>query len=75
MSGTRISSLCGWIILIVIVGCSLSTQGNTIHVKVGGTGDGSSWINAYGDLQTALDDAEPILPVLMLEIHQVTTLT
>ena len=33
--------------------------GDNIYVKVGGTGDGSSWATAYGDLQIALDDADP----------------
>ena len=57
MSGTRISNLLGIALVVgLVVG---SAQGKTIHVKVGGTGDGSSWANAYGSLQDALNDAEP----------------
>jgi hypothetical protein len=48
------------IVVSLIVGLAVgSTQGKTIHVKVGGTGDGSSWSSAYGSLQDALDSAEP----------------
>jgi len=31
--------------------------GKVIYVSVGGSGDGSSWTDAYGSLQDALDDA------------------
>ncbi|UCG46991.1 MAG: right-handed parallel beta-helix repeat-containing protein [Phycisphaerales bacterium] len=50
-----------WIVIIAIVlsGLASNAQGKKIHVKAGATGDGSSWANAYGDLQAALDDAEP----------------
>ena len=41
--------------LVLIV--SSSARSKTIHVKESGTGDGSSWTNAYGLLQDALDDA------------------
>ncbi len=61
MSGTRISGLMGKITVLfalLSVGGSLAF-GDTIYVKVGGTGDGSSWATACGDLQTALDDADP----------------
>lgn len=46
------------LVAVVLIGSSAALS-KTIHVKVGGTGDGSSWSNAYGNLQTALDDAEP----------------
>lgn len=36
-----------------------SVTGDTIYVKAGSSGDGSSWANAYGDLQTGLVDADP----------------
>jgi hypothetical protein len=32
---------------------------DTIYVKEGGTGSGTSWDDAYGDLQDGLDDADP----------------
>jgi hypothetical protein len=32
---------------------------DTIYVKAGGTGSGTSWADAYGDLQDGLSDAEP----------------
>jgi len=34
-----------------------SAIGDTIFVKVGGSGSGTSWADAYGDLQEALEDA------------------
>lgn len=61
MSGTRISGLLGKIpvlLVLLLVGGSLAI-GDTIYVRVGGTGDGSSWVAAYGDLQTAIDDSGP----------------
>ena len=47
------------IVITLVVGLAVSAEGKTIHVKVGGTGDGSSWVHAYGSLQDALDNAEP----------------
>jgi len=43
---------------LLSIGAGVSV-GKTIHVKAGGAGDGSSWENAYGDLQSALDHADP----------------
>ena len=48
-----------WIVVVVVGLVVSSAQGKTIHVRVGGTGDGSSWGSAYGSLQAALDDTEP----------------
>ncbi len=61
MVNARNSNLLGKItVLVVLLLISAnSAVGKTIHVKVGGTGDGSSWLNAFGSLQAALDDAEP----------------
>jgi len=61
MFRARSSNLWGGIaILLVLLSIgSSATHAKTIHVKVGGTGDGSSWANAYGSLQPALDDADP----------------
>ena len=42
----------------VLTACS-TVWADTIYVKSGSSGDGSSWANAYGDLQDALDDADP----------------
>lgn len=47
------------VMLVLLLAGSGAVAGKTIHVKVGGTGDGSSWANAYGELQAALDDADP----------------
>jgi parallel beta-helix repeat protein len=48
------------VLFIVLMALAVdSAHGKTIHVKVGGTGNGSSWATAYGSLQDALDDAEP----------------
>ena len=49
----------GWICLLLSF---LLISGNlvcadTIYVKEGSSGTGSSWTDAYGDLQDALDDA------------------
>ena len=39
----------------LLLGLMYSTAaGNIIYVKEGGTGDGSTWSNAYSDLQAAL---------------------
>lgn len=36
----------------------LPEGGKVIYVREGGTGDGSSWANAMGNVQTAVDEAE-----------------
>ncbi|MBN2271487.1 MAG: hypothetical protein JXN61_12785 [Sedimentisphaerales bacterium] len=52
--------LTGLMVVALIIGLAVdSAESKTIHVKVGGTGDGSSWATAFGDLQSALDDADP----------------
>ena len=49
------------ITLILALICSMSlwaeSQHGTVFVKPGGTGDGSSWENALGDIQTAIGKA------------------
>ena len=47
------------VVALVVVLAIGSAESKTIHVKVGGTGDGSSWAAAFGDLQSALNDADP----------------
>ena len=44
------------IVSAVLAHCTIAA-GGTIYVKEGGAGDGTSWANAYGDLQDGLDDA------------------
>lgn len=52
--------LTGLTVVVLVVGLVVSSaESKTIHVKVGGTGDGSSWASAYWDLQDALNDADP----------------
>ena len=46
-------------IVISLVFVAAAAGGDVIYVKVGGTGDGSSWASAYGDLQDGLNDADP----------------
>jgi len=48
----------GLVVLVLVVGMAASSAlGGTIYVKEGGTGNGTSWADAYGDLQDAMDDA------------------
>ncbi len=48
------------ILLLFIVICSfLEIRGQIIYVKSGATGNGSSWEDAAGDLQKALDFSKP----------------
>ena len=50
----------GLIVVALAVGLVAGlAESKTIHVKMGGMGDGSSWASAYWDLQDALNDAEP----------------
>ncbi len=42
-----------WTCLLLTIPCSA----DIIYVKQGGTGTGTSWADAYGDLQDGLDDA------------------
>ncbi len=42
---------------VIIPATPADAQGNTIYVKSGSGGSGTSWSDAYGDLQSALDDA------------------
>lgn len=44
-----------WTCLFLTIPCNA----DIIYVKQGGTGSGTSWADAYGDLQDGLDDAEP----------------
>ena len=44
--------------VLVIMCLYLQSEGQTIFVKEGGTGSGSDWSDAYGDLQAALDQAK-----------------
>jgi hypothetical protein len=42
-------------LLVIAVSCmALTATAAPVYVKVGGTGNGSSWANAYGSLQSAL---------------------
>ncbi len=43
-------------IVVIVLFCSVCGFGQVHYVKVGGTGDGTSWENAYGGLQEALDN-------------------
>jgi len=46
------------VVLVLTVGMATSSAlAETIYVKEGGTGGGTSWADAYGDLQDALGDA------------------
>jgi hypothetical protein len=48
------------VLLLVICGCfELQAQSNTIYVKAGANGNGTSWVNAIGDLHHALKVARP----------------
>lgn len=49
--------LAAGILAAIIVLPSAQAQGSTIYVKAGSSGSGTSWADAYGDLQSALDDA------------------
>ena len=40
--------------LLLILGCTVSCLTQTVYVAPNGTGDGSSWASARGDLRTAL---------------------
>ncbi len=48
---------------ILLVACLVSTEtaaaASVIHVRPGGSGSGTSWIDAYGDLQAALTASLP----------------
>ena len=45
-------------VLVLLAGMAASSAGaETVYVKEGGTGGGTSWADAYGDLQDALDAA------------------
>jgi len=61
MGKMRTSKLWSGVItfLTVFVLVGSGAEGKTIHVKLGATGDGSSWASAYGSFQSGLDDAEP----------------
>jgi len=54
---SRISIILAAISFVLFM--SNATWSKTIHVKEGGAGDGSSWTNACGHLQDALDNAVP----------------
>ncbi len=45
------------LVLGLVLFLSISAEAKTIYVNSGSGGDGSSWANAYGDLQDGLDDA------------------
>lgn len=45
--------------LITCVGNSNGSESNTLYVKDGGSGNGSSWEEAFGSLQDALEKAGP----------------
>jgi len=47
----------GLVVVLAVGMAASSALAETIYVKAGGGGDGSSWANAYGDLQDGLDDA------------------
>lgn len=48
------------VLLLVICGCfELQAQSNIIYVKAGANGNGSSWVDAMGDLHLALKTARP----------------
>jgi len=61
MYRVRISNLLGKIagMLVLLLIVNSIAAGKTIHVKADGTGDGSSWAASYGNLRTALDNADP----------------
>ena len=48
-----------WLMLLLLLLAVNSASADTIYVKSGSNGDGSSWTNAYGHFQAALDDADP----------------
>ncbi|MCP4710593.1 MAG: hypothetical protein GY869_18370 [Planctomycetes bacterium] len=45
------------VIFCVVLGFSSMALGDTFYVRVGGSGSGTSWGDAYGELQDALDVA------------------
>jgi len=53
------SRLVAWLVVLVLSAgmAASSALAETIYVKEGGTGGGTSWADAYGDLQDGLDDA------------------
>lgn len=51
-----------FITLVLILACALTAQAQ-IFVRSGANGDGSSWQNAFGDLQSALHAARQAAPV------------
>ncbi len=61
----RHSSVLFCLAIILVLGALISitiilpadAQGGTIYVKAGSSGGGTSWADAYGDLQSALDAA------------------
>ncbi|MCK5174624.1 MAG: hypothetical protein KAR47_14620, partial [Planctomycetes bacterium] len=44
-------------LFIIMAAVSIAAAGDTIYVKQAGTGSGTSWADAYGNLQDALDAA------------------
>ncbi|MCK5174403.1 MAG: hypothetical protein KAR47_13495, partial [Planctomycetes bacterium] len=42
---------------IIIAATTTAAAENIIYVKQGATGNGTTWTNAYGNLQNALDTA------------------
>jgi len=58
MQRGRLGSIAWLVVLVLTVGMATSSAlAETIYVKEGGTGGGTSWADAYGDLQDALGDA------------------
>ncbi|MCQ2302074.1 MAG: right-handed parallel beta-helix repeat-containing protein, partial [Bacteroidales bacterium] len=47
-------------------------EGNIVYVKAGGSGNGSSWANAIGDLKFALADCASMNPVPTIWVAEMT---